>query len=60
VGVLVITLAKGKPYHDDRLRTSFHQIIGSSQFYPFDAARDNSIESVKRNGLSEKNKSNLW
>lgn len=42
----------GKPYFN--LKAANHQIIGTSQFYSGDAARDNGIESVKKNGPSEK------
>ena len=42
----------GKPYFN--LKAANHQIIGTSQFYSGDAARDNGIESVKKNGSSEK------
>jgi len=42
----------GKPYFN--LKAANHQIIGTSQFYAGDAARDNGIESVKKNGASDK------
>ncbi len=42
----------GKPYFN--LKAANHQIIGTSQFYSGDAARDNGIESVKKNGPSDK------
>ena len=38
----------GKPYFN--LKAANHQIIGTSQFYSSEAARDNGIESVKKNG----------
>lgn len=41
----------GKPYFN--LKAANHQIIGTSQFYSSDSARDNGIESVKRNGASD-------
>ena len=42
----------GKPYFN--LKAANHQIIGTSQFYSSEAARDNGIESVKKNGSSDK------
>ena len=42
----------GKPYFN--LKAANHQIIGTSQLYSSEAARDNGIESVKKNGSSDK------
>ena len=44
------TAANGKAYFN--LKAGNHQIIGSSQMYGTEAARDNGIESVKTNGAS--------
>lgn len=41
----------GKPYFN--LKAANHQIIGTSQFYSSDSARDKGIESVKKNGVTE-------
>lgn len=42
----------GKPYFN--LKAANHQIIGSSQFYASEASRDKGIESVKKNGVTDK------
>ena len=42
----------GKPYFN--LKAANYQIIGTSQFYASESARDNGIESVKKNGPSDK------
>lgn len=42
----------GKPYFN--LKAANHQIIGTSQLYSAEAARDHGIESVMKNGPSEK------
>lgn len=42
----------GKPYFN--LKAENHQIIGSSQFYASEASRDKGIESVKKNGVTDK------
>lgn len=44
------TAANGKAFFN--LKAGNHQIIGSSQMYGTEAARDNGIESVKTNGAS--------
>lgn len=41
-----------KPFFN--LKAKNHQIIGSSQLYSSESARDNGIESVKKNGPSDK------
>lgn len=42
------TSANGKPYFT--LKAANHEIIGTSQMYSSEAARDGGIESVKTNG----------
>ncbi|OTG64799.1 YegP family protein [Acinetobacter silvestris] len=42
----------GKPYFN--LKAANHQIIGTSQLYSSEAARDHGIESVKSNGSTDK------
>jgi uncharacterized protein YegP (UPF0339 family) len=44
------TAANGKPYFN--LKAANHQVIGTSQMYASEAARDQGIESVKTNGGS--------
>lgn len=44
------TASNDKPYFN--LKAANHQIIGTSQLYSGEAARDNGIESVKTNGSS--------
>ncbi len=44
------TSSNDKPFFN--LKAANHQIIGTSQLYSSDAARDNGIESVKTNGPS--------
>ena len=41
----------GKPYFN--LKAANHQIIGTSQFYSGESARDNGIASVQKNGPTE-------
>lgn len=41
----------GKPFFN--LKAANHQVIGTSQLYGSEAARENGIESVKKNGASE-------
>ena len=48
--------ANGKPFFN--LKAANHQVIGSSQMYASEAARDNGIASVKTNGLSTTIKDN--
>ena len=48
--------ADGRTYFN--LKAGNHQIIGSSQMYATQAARDNGIESVKTNGVSTTIKDN--
>lgn len=50
------TAANGK-FHFNLLAAN-HQVIGSSQMYASEAARDNGIASVKTNGLSTTIKDN--
>lgn len=45
------TAANGKPFFN--LKAGNHQVIGSSQMYSSEAARDNGIASVKANGSSQ-------
>lgn len=42
--------SNGKPFFN--LKAANHQVIGSSQMYSSEAARENGIESVKKNGAS--------
>ena len=44
------TTKDGHPYFN--LKAGNHQVIGSSQMYSSEAARDNGIDSVKTNGAS--------
>ncbi|MEH6416678.1 YegP family protein [Pseudomonas sp. CGJS7] len=44
------TSANNKPYFV--LKAANHQVIGSSELYSSDSARDHGIESVKQNGPS--------
>lgn len=44
------TSSNGKPRFN--LRAANHQVIGSSELYESESARDAGIESVKRNGAS--------
>jgi uncharacterized protein YegP (UPF0339 family) len=48
--------ANGKPFFN--LKAANHQVIGSSQMYSSEAARDNGISSVKSNGSSATIKDN--
>jgi uncharacterized protein YegP (UPF0339 family) len=48
--------ANGKPFFN--LKAANHQVIGSSQMYSSEAARDNGIASVKSNGSSTTIKDN--
>ncbi|MFA5684582.1 MAG: YegP family protein [Lysobacteraceae bacterium] len=48
--------SNGKPYFN--LKAANHQVIGTSQMYSSEAARDNGIESVKTNGVSTTIKDN--
>lgn len=48
--------ANGKPFFN--LKAANHQIIGNSQMYSSEAARDNGIASVKSNGSSTTIKDN--
>jgi uncharacterized protein YegP (UPF0339 family) len=48
--------ADGRPFFN--LKAGNHQVIGSSQMYASEAARDNGIASVKTNGVSETIKDN--
>lgn len=41
----------GKPYFN--LKAANHQIIGTSQLYSSESARDKGVESVKNNGKTE-------
>lgn len=41
----------GKPYFN--LKAANHQVIGNSQMYASEAARDNGIKSVKANGSTD-------
>jgi hypothetical protein len=50
------TASNGKPFFN--LKAANHQIIGSSQMYSADAARDGGIASVKSNGASTTIKDN--
>lgn len=43
-----LTSADGKPYFT--LKAENHQVIGTSELYSSESARDNGIESVKTNG----------
>lgn len=42
------TSAKGQPFFN--LKAANHQVIGTSEMYSSESARDNGIESVKKNG----------
>lgn len=42
------TSAKGQPYFT--LKAANHQVIGTSEMYSSESARDNGIESVMKNG----------
>ncbi|MCH4246382.1 MAG: YegP family protein [Acinetobacter populi] len=46
-----LTAKNDKPYFN--LKAANHQIIGSSQLYSSESARDKGIESVKNNGSTE-------
>jgi uncharacterized protein len=48
--------ADGRPFFN--LKAGNHQVIGASQMYASEAARDNGIASVKTNGVSDKIKDN--
>ena len=48
--------ANGKAFFN--LKAANHQVIGSSQMYSSEAARDNGIASVKSNGASSTIKDN--
>ncbi|SDU35486.1 hypothetical protein SAMN05216296_3272 [Pseudomonas pohangensis] len=50
------TASNGKPFFN--LKAANHQIIGSSQMYSAEAARDGGIASVKSNGASTTIKDN--
>jgi len=45
-----LTSSSGKPYFN--LKATNGQVIGSSQMYESESARDNGIASVKKNGSS--------
>ncbi|KAF7275947.1 hypothetical protein GWI33_011075, partial [Rhynchophorus ferrugineus] len=45
-----LTAKNDQPYFN--LKAANHQVIGTSQFYSSEAARDKGIESVKNNGSS--------
>lgn len=51
------TSSNGKPYFT--LKAANHQVIGQSQMYASEAARENGIESVKLNGTSDMVKEDL-
>jgi uncharacterized protein YegP (UPF0339 family) len=50
------TSSSGKPFFN--LKAANSQVIGSSQMYSSEAARDNGIESVKTNGTTTEIKDN--
>ncbi|MEZ5561629.1 MAG: YegP family protein [Gammaproteobacteria bacterium] len=50
------TASNGKPYFN--LKAANGQVIGTSQMYASESARDSGIASVKSNGLSETVKDN--
>lgn len=50
------TSSSGKPFFN--LKAANSQVIGSSQMYSSEAARDNGIESVKTNGTTTEVKDN--
>lgn len=51
-----MTASNGKPYFN--LKAANSQVIGTSQMYASESARDNGIASVKSNGVSETVKDN--
>jgi uncharacterized protein YegP (UPF0339 family) len=51
------TASNGKPFFN--LKAANHQVIGSSQMYSSESARDGGIASVKTNGASTTVKDNI-